>query len=62
MWVESAQRVDRYEVYTVTGAMVLRHEVNANSFGLDVSMLPAGTYLLKMRSEGLVQTRRFVKR
>lgn len=62
VWVESPQRVEVYELYTVTGALVRRHEVNANSFGVDVSALPAGAYLLKMRSEGMTETRRIVKR
>ena len=62
VWVKSAQRVESYELYTITGAMVLRHNVDANDFGIDVSRMPAGTYLLKMHSEGLTQTYRFVKR
>ena len=59
--VDSEPTVDYYEVYNMTGAMVLRHEVNNKSFGIDVRELPAGTYLLKMTSEGTVQTRQFVK-
>lgn len=62
VWVKSAQRVESYELYTITGAMVLRHEVDANDFGVDVSKLTAGTYLLKMQCEGLTQTYRIVKR
>ena len=59
--VENEQAVDSYEVYDMTGALVLRHQVSAKSFGIDVRELPAGTYLLKMNTEGQVQTRRFVK-
>ena len=62
VWVESPLRVESYELYTVTGALVLRHEVDANSFGVDLSTLPAGAYLLRMRSEGMTETRRIVKR
>lgn len=60
--VESAEPVESYELYSITGALVLRSDVGAKDFGIDVSALPTGTYLLKMRSEGLTQTRRIVKR
>ena len=59
--VESSQMVDSYEVYDMAGAMVRRAAVGQKAFNLDIEALPAGTYLLKMTSEGIVQTRRFVK-
>lgn len=62
VWVESESTVDAYEVYDMTGALVLRHEAGNKAFSIDVSMLPAGTYLLYMRSKGTVQTERFIKK
>ena len=59
--VESTERIERYEVYDITGALLRRDAVGHNTFTLDLEGLPAGTYLLKMTSEGTVQTRRFVK-
>ena len=59
--VESTERIERYEVYDITGALLRRDAVGRNTFSLDLEGLPAGTYLLKMTSEGTVQTRRFVK-
>ena len=60
--VESAERIEHYEVYDMTGALLHHANVGQKSFTLDLEALPAGTYLLKMTTEGTVQTRRFVKR
>ncbi len=59
--VENEQSIDSYEVYNMAGALVLRNNVKAKNFGLDLRELPAGTYLLKMNANGKVQTQRVVK-
>ncbi|MBP5643612.1 MAG: choice-of-anchor J domain-containing protein [Bacteroidales bacterium] len=59
--VESEITIDQYDIYTVTGAMILSKPVDEKSFEINVSELPAGTYLIKMSANGLVQTKRFVK-
>ena len=60
--VESGDVVSQYEVYNMAGAMIMNKPVNDSKFNIDVRDLPAGAYLVKMTSEGLVQTRRFVKK
>lgn len=59
--VEAAQVVDAYEVYDMTGAMVLSREAGNKAFGIDVRELPAGVYLITLRTKGTVTTQRFVK-
>jgi hypothetical protein len=59
--VESTTSIESYEVYSITGALLRHGTVGNNSFTLDLEALPTGTYLLKMTSEGIVQTKRFVK-
>ena len=59
--VESVKRIECYELYDITGALLRHDAVGLNSFTLDLDALPAGTYLLKTTSEGTVQTRRFMK-
>lgn len=59
--VNSAMTVNSYEIYNVVGAMIRREEVGLKSFDVDVDALPAGTYLIKLETEGKTQTRRFVK-
>ncbi len=60
--VESRDMVERYDIYNVTGEMVGGSPVNTTSFEVNVSGLPEGVYVIKVASEGLVQTKRFVKK
>ena len=62
LMVENDVIVNNYEIYNVTGAMVMSKPVDQTTFTVNVSELPAGTYFIKITSEGLVQTRRFVKK
>ena len=59
--VKSKEKVDSYELYNMTGALIRRREVNAASFEIDLHGLSAGAYLLKTRSESMTQTQRLVK-
>jgi hypothetical protein len=60
--VEGTTRIEYYEMYDITGALLRHATVGRDSFTLDLEALPAGTYLLKTISEGGVQTHRFIKR
>lgn len=62
LMVENDVIVNNYEIYNVTGAMVMSKPVDQTTFTVNVSELPAGTYFIKITSEDLVQTRRFVKK
>ncbi|MBO7083125.1 MAG: choice-of-anchor J domain-containing protein [Bacteroidales bacterium] len=62
LMVESNVTVNHYEVYNIMGEMLMSKPVDEKRFTVNVSELPAGTYLIKMVSEGLVQTQRFVKK
>ena len=62
LMVESEVVVNQYDIYTITGAMILSKPVDAKSFEINVSELPAGTYFVTLTSEGMVQTKRFVKK
>ena len=41
--------------------MLRRQEMGTTTFDIDLREMPAGTYLIKLTSEGIVQTKRFVK-
>ena len=60
--IESAMSVNSYEIYNVAGTMVASSTIEGNTFEVNVSEMPAGTYLINIMSEGMVQTKRFVKR
>ena len=59
--VESEITVNRYEVYNIAGELLMSKPVDGKRFNVNVSELPAGTYLIKTASEGVVTTQRFVK-
>lgn len=58
--VKSAETVDYYEIYSITGALISRHTANAKSFDIDLASLPEGTYLLQLRQGGKVTTQKIV--
>ena len=60
--VGSEFSVNRYDIYNVAGVLILSKPVDEKSFEINVSELTAGTYFIKIASEGMVQTKRFVKR
>lgn len=59
--IESQVVVNQYDIYDITGAMVMSKPVNEKSFEIDVSELPVGTYLIKMSANDIVQTKHFIK-
>ena len=59
--IEGQVVVNQYDIYNVAGDMIMSKPVDEKSFEVNVSELPAGTYLIKMSANGLVQTKRFVK-
>lgn len=61
LMVNSELTVSRYDLFNVMGALVESREVGLKSFEVNISDLPAGTYILRLASEGLVRTKRFVK-
>lgn len=60
--VESAASIDSYEIFNAAGAMVSGKAVGEKSFEINVSEIPAGTYFIKIMSDGMVQTKKFLKR
>lgn len=59
--VENEQSVNRYEIYNLLGEKVASREVNATVFQVNVNALTKGVYFIRLNSEGLVETKRFVK-
>ncbi len=53
--------MDYITVSDLTGRMLLRRNVGASSATIDVSRLPAGTYILEVVGGGDVRTEKFVK-
>ena len=60
--IESQVVVNQYDIYNVAGEMICSKPVDAKSFEVNMSELPAGVYVITMKSEGMVTARRIVKR
>ncbi len=58
--VESAENVESYEIYNITGALIRRQTANAKSFSIDLTNLPKGTYLLRLNQANESKTQRIV--
>ena len=59
--VMSEEAVGQYEIYDMTGALLLSEEAGISKFSIDVQALPAGVYLLTLRTKDVVTTKRFIK-
>jgi len=61
MTVQAPVLIHQCEVYDVTGALVASKTVGAESFDLQLEDLPSGCYFLRLISDDLVLTKRFMK-
>ena len=61
LMIRSQFTVRQYDVYSITGSLILSMTVDSDSFEVQVKDLPAGSYLIRLTSDDIVQTRRFVK-
>ena len=62
LMIRSQFTVRQYDVYSITGSLILSMTVDSDSFEVQVKDLAAGSYLIRLTSDDVVQTRRFVKR
>lgn len=62
LFVESVSPIERVEVHSADGSLILQHQPNALGAKLDVEMLTAGVYLVRITLENGAQlTNRVVK-
>ena len=59
--VECQETVERYDVYTISGSLVITGDVNSNTFEVEVGVLNAGTYIIRLTNNDNVKTMRFIK-
>ena len=59
--VECQETVERYDVYTISGSLVITGDVNSNTFEVEVGVLNAGTYIIRLTNADKVKTMRFIK-
>ncbi len=60
--VEASKVIKQCDVFSVTGALVVTQQGDRDSMEINVSMLPAGFYMIRMSFDDAVETRSFIKR
>ena len=60
VWVESLAPIHTYEVYNTLGSLIYSVEINAERFEIDIEGLPEGPYMIRLVSDGFVNTRKIV--
>lgn len=60
VWVDSPVMVSTCEVFNIVGSLVYSAEFNAERFEIDAEALPSGTYLVRLISEGSVNSLRII--
>ena len=60
--VESDIIIEKYDIYTISGSLVCSGEENSNMIEVEVCNLRPGTYILRIISDNVVQTKRFIKK
>ena len=60
--VVSSFRIDRVEVYTLTGQRIVQEKVGGISTEIDVSSLPKATYLVRIHTNRGLSTKRLIVR
>ena len=61
LFVEVDRPASRCEIYTITGSRVFVQDNFGEKFEIEVSDLPSGTYVIRVVSDSMVKTLRFVK-
>ena len=62
LMINSESVVTRCEIFTINGKLVYSQDYNTNSVNVNVENLSAGSYIVRVVSEGMVQTKRFIKK
>ena len=59
--VEAAEAIGSVEIYNFLGALVYSQKECTNKVEINTADMPAGLYFIRMTTDGVVKTRRFVK-
>jgi len=62
LYIECAETIVGCEIYNISGRLVYSSEENSTKIEVDVANLSAGSYLIRMTSDGMTQVKRFIKK
>jgi hypothetical protein len=60
--VEATEAIDQVEVFNITGALVFSQKNCTEKVEINTADMPAGTYVIRMTTQGTTEVRRFVKK
>ena len=60
--IEASEAIDHIEVFNIAGAMVFSQKNCTEKVEINTTYIPAGTYVIRMTTQGTSEVRRFVKK
>ena len=54
--------LDEVSIYNILGKELLRRKLKSKQYSVDLTNYPVGIYIMKVESEGIVQTSKIIKR
>ena len=60
--IEATEAIDHIDIFNIAGAKVISQKSCGNIVEIHTSDLPAGTYVIRMTTQGATEIRRFVKK
>lgn len=60
--LEATEAIDHVEIFNIAGAMVFSQKTCSDKVEINMTDLPAGTYVIRMTTQNATEVRRFVKK
>lgn len=60
--LDSSENIDKVNVFTIEGRLILSQDVHSNSYKLDVRNLSSGNYIISLESKNKVSRHKFIKK
>ena len=62
LMVESQVNIEKCEIYTISGSLIISKTENSKSFEIEVGDLKAGSYIIRLTTDDKVKIMRFIKK
>lgn len=60
--ISNEKTIEKVEIFDLTGKNLIQKEMNSDKAEINMSSLPAGIYIVKIHSEGKMQTKKVIKK
>jgi len=62
LYLSAAKNIEKIEIYNLLGKQVINQQISKRTYKTNISNLSQGVYFLKVHIDGVVSTRKFIKR